>query len=118
MIEFCIVLLSMSIHSISPFAYNNVHPHVQCEQDSKIIGSYYNSESNISFYIGKQWQVRTWEIETVVATGYSSNKIQPMVRFKKNNWYIAPMYDNPKNDRGQMSSKYGVVVGYEIKISE
>ena len=118
MIEFCIVLLSLSLHTVSPFDYNPIHPHVQCEADNNIIGSYYNSESNISFYIGKQWQVRTWEIETVVATGYSSNKIQPMVRFKKNNWYIAPMYDNYKNNRGKISSKYGVVVGYEIKINE
>jgi hypothetical protein len=47
----------------------------------------------------------------VVATGYKIRDIQPMIRFKKNNVYVAPMYEEHNND-----SNYGLLIGYEIKL--
>lgn len=114
MFESCLsLLLSMSLHLNTEGDYNKIHPHIQCEHNDRIIGSFYNSEREISFYLGKQWQVNEWEIDTAVVTGYQVSRIQPMIRFKKNNFYIVPMYENYYNE-----INYGVVIGYEWRINK
>ena len=103
-------LLSLTMHIGVQGDYNNVHPHLMCEKNSLIIGTYYNSEKNISYYLGKRYKFNKWEIDTVLVTGYRANRLQPMIRFKRNRIYIAPMYEKYYND-----TNYGIVVGYEIK---
>jgi len=93
-LESCLSLyLSLSIHTGMVGDYNNLHPHIQCEIDGYTTGLYYNSESEVSFYLGKQWKRKDWIIDTGLVTGYEAGTIQPMIRFKRNRWYFAPTYE-------------------------
>ena len=104
------ILLSFTMHLGVQGDYNNIHPHLNCEKDSLIVGTYYNSERKLSYYIGKKYKINKWEIDTALVTGYHDNAIQPMIRFKRERFYIAPMYEKYYND-----TNYGIVIGYEIK---
>jgi len=108
------ILLSLTTHLNVEGNYNNIHPQIECQytQTNTIVGTYYNSENNVSLYAGTRIPLRNeWEIDLVVATGYKIRDIQPMIRFKKNNVYVAPMYEEHNND-----SNYGLLIGYEIKL--
>ena len=70
---------AMSMHLGLQGDYNGYHPHVRCQVDSVISGVYYNSEDNISFYTGLEHN----GFELGLVTGYSHNKIVPMIRYKK-----------------------------------
>ena len=77
------LFLSLTAHTGLDGNYNNIHPHVQCEQNGYIRGMYYNSESELSVYLGKQYKVgEHWTIDTGLVTGYEARTIQPMLRFK------------------------------------
>ena len=103
MIETCIALsLAISMHLGLDNNYNNLHPHARCSIDNTITGVYYNSEDNISTYIGKKYN----NIELGIVTGYSSNEIVPMIRYVKNNFFISPAYETNGN--------YGITIGIEL----
>ena len=103
MIETCIALsVAISMHLGLDNNYNNIHPHARCNIDSTITGVYYNSEDNISTYIGKKYN----NIEVGIVTGYSSNKIVPMIRYVNNGFFISPAYETNGN--------YGVTIGIEL----
>jgi|TARA_B110001454_G_C12525563_1_gene352935 hypothetical protein len=106
------LFLSLTAHTGLDGNYNNIHPHVQCEQNGYIRGMYYNSESELSVYLGKQFKKGEWTIDTVLVTGYESSAIQPMIRFKKNNWYFSPTYESLHNKNYNL----GLVIGYEWSI--
>ena len=113
----CLVfLLSFTMHVGVHGDYNNIHPHLQCTKDTYIMGTYYNSEKNISYYFGKNYKLKNWEIDTALVTGYHDKRIQPMLRIKRNNWYLSPMYEKyyPNSHREEVN--YGLVIGYETKI--
>tara|TARA_R100001015_G_C4439187_1_gene33415 strand:+ start:209 stop:493 length:285 start_codon:yes stop_codon:yes gene_type:complete len=84
--------------------YNSVHPHARCEINNTISGVYYNSESNLSAYIGKKYSI----FEYGVVTGYSGMDLAPMIRIKKDNWFIAPAYE--------VGGNVGLVIGLEFKL--
>ena len=46
--------------------------------------------------------------EIGLVTGYKSKDTLPMVRYKRNNWFIAPGYE--------VDGTYGVVIGLEFKL--
>ena len=103
MIETCIALsVAISMHLGLDNNYNNIHPHARCNIDNTITGVYYNSEDNISTYIGKKYN----NIEVGIVTGYSSNKIVPMIRYANNGFFISPAYET--------NGTYGVVIGIEL----
>ena len=64
------------------------------------------------------------EVEIGLDTGYRDASVIPIVRWKKNNWFIAPMYgrtwyyteypDHTVWTKGEKDA--GVIIGYEIKI--
>mgnify|MGYP001165639840 FL=1 len=95
---------AISMHLGLQGEYNEYHPHVRCQVDSVISGVYYNSEDNVSFYTGLEHN----GFELGLVTGYSHDKIVPMVRYKKNNWFISPALETDGN--------VGIVVGLEFKI--
>jgi len=95
--------------------YNNVHPHIRCEQESLIIGTYYNSENNISHYFGRNFKFNDWELDIALVTGYLNNSLQPMIRLKSDNWYISPMYEKEYKNSHIPNINYGLVIGYEIQ---
>ena len=108
MIKTCVELsLALTLHLGLVGDYNNIHPHARCYIDDTIAGVYYNSENNISAYIGKKYN----NIELGIATGYSGNDIVPMIRYIKNNFFISPAYEY-QNDR------YGITIGYEFNFSK
>ena len=103
MINTCIALsLAISMHLGLENDYNNLHPHARCSIDNTIAGVYYNSEDNISTYIGKKYN----NIEVGIVTGYESNVIVPMIRYENNGFFISPAYET--------NGTYGVVIGIEL----
>ena len=95
---------AMSMHLGLHGEDNEYHPHVRCQADSVISGVYYNSEDNISFYTGLEHN----GFELGLATGYSHNKIVPMIRYKKNNIFVSPAIEK--------NGTKGLVIGFEFKI--
>ena len=98
------LLFAASLHIGLENKYNNYHPHARCQVDSLITGVYYNSEDRISSYVGLEHE--GWEIGLV--TGYTSQDVLPMIRYKRNNWFIAPAWE--------VDGNMGVVVGLEFKL--
>tara|TARA_B100000424_G_scaffold241848_1_gene210282 strand:+ start:246 stop:578 length:333 start_codon:yes stop_codon:yes gene_type:complete len=97
------LFFALSMHVGLEGNYNNYHPHARCQKDTLISGVYYNSEDHISTYVGMQHK----GFELGVVTGYESEDILPMIRYKKDNWFIAPGYED--------DGTYGVVFGLEFK---
>jgi len=95
-------MLALSMHVGLEGNYNAIHPHARCQVDSMISGVYYNSENNISAYVGLEHE--GWEVGLV--TGYTYNHIVPMIRYKKNNWFITPAIES--------SGRKGLVIGVEF----
>ena len=98
------LLFALSLHVGLEGDYNSYHPHARCEKDSLISGIYYNSEDRISSYVGLQYE----GLELGLVTGYTYNDIIPMIRYKKDNWFIAPAYEK--------GGSKGIVIGLEFKI--
>ena len=98
------LLFDMSLHLGLENDYNPYHPQIRCTQDQTIYGGFYNSEKNVSLFYGKKYK----NIEYGVVTGYSGGDILPMVRYKKDKFFIAPAYE--------MSGNYGIVIGLEFKL--
>ena len=88
--------------------YNEVHPHVKCEVENMSFGTYYNSEKSISNYMSFDLELPRMNIEVGLTTGYRLAPLVPLIRFKKDNYFLAPIY-NPKGDNG-------IVIGFEIKL--
>ena len=47
-------MLAISMHIGLEGNYNSIHPHARCQQDALISGVYYNSEDNVSAYVGME----------------------------------------------------------------
>ena len=104
------LFLAVSMHLGLEGDYNAVHPHARCTVDNSIAGVYYNSEDRISAYVGKEFALdEYWNIELGLVTGYRSNDILPMIRYKAGGLFIAPAYEKHNG-----KENYGVVIGWEI----
>ena len=121
----CETLLAVSFHWGLVGEYNHYHPVGRCEiNHTTHIGAYYNSERRISLYSSKTINYKHFDLEYGLVTGYSAYAILPMIRFKKNNWFVAPMYEKnswiteyPTFIKIHKAEKnFGVVIGYEVKI--
>ena len=95
-------LFAVSMHIGLENKYNNLHPQIRCTKDKTIYGGFYNSEKNASLFYGKKYK----NIEYGLVTGYSGGNILPMIRYKKNNFFVAPAYE--------VSGNYGFVIGVEF----
>ena len=96
------LMLAISMHIGLEGDYNNIHPHARCQQDALISGVYYNSEENISAYVGLEHN--GWEVGLV--TGYTYSDVVPMIRYKKDNWFITPAVES--------NGSKGIVIGLEF----
>ena len=104
------LFLALSMHIGLEGDYNNVHPHARCTVDNSIAGVYYNSEDRISAYVGKEFELdEYWKLELGLVTGYKSEDILPMIRYKAGTWFISPAYERHDN-----KENYGIVLGWEI----
>lgn len=106
----CIGLfLALTAHIGLEGDYNNLHPHARCTIDNNITGIYYNSESRVSAYVGKEYQItENGKLELGLVTGYKYRDVIPMIRYKVGTWFISPAYENIGD------KNYGIVVGWEI----
>jgi len=67
----------------------------------------------MSLYAGTRTPLRNeWELDLVVASGYNTRDIQPMLRLKRKNFYIAPTYETINNN----NTNYGILIGVEIEL--
>ena len=96
------LLFAVSMHVGLEGNYNSFHPHARCQQDSLISGVFYNSEERVSTYVGMQHE----GFEIGLVTGYTYADIVPMIRYKKNNWFITPAIEKGGNK--------GLVIGLEF----
>ena len=120
-------LLTLSLHLGMQSGFNEINPHIRCEIDNNYsTGMYYNSERNISFYVSRDFNIRESEIEIGLVTGYRDANVMPLIRWKKNNWFIAPTYattwyytkysDHTTWFKGEKDA--GILIGYEMKIGK
>ncbi len=119
-------LLTLSLHLGMQSGFNEINPHIRCEIDNNYsTGMYYNSEKNISFYVSRDFSIRESEIEIGLVTGYRDINVMPLIRWKKNNWFIAPTYgrtwyytEYPNRPTVWFAGEkdYGVIIGYDYKI--
>lgn len=73
-------------------------------------GMYLNSETNVSLYLSKTYEVgKGYELEIGAVTGYSDANILPMIRLKKDNYFIAPVTETWNSKKN-----VGLVLGYQF----
>jgi len=96
------LMLALSIHVGLEDKYNSIHPHARCQQDALISGVYYNSEDKVSAYVGVTYE----GFELGLVTGYTYADVVPMLRYKKDKWFIAPAIERNGNK--------GLVLGLEF----
>ena len=110
------IALAISLHLGLEGDYNPKHPHARCDVNNTVAGIYYNSEENISGYVGYQFQMpHDIELELGWVTGYNmDNKynISPMFRIVKDNWFITPAYETNPDE------KWGITLGYEFSLTK
>lgn len=97
------IFFAVSMHFGLEGDYNNIHPHARCDLQSYMFGTYYNSEERISHYIGKDFN----GLEIGLVSGYEY-EVVPMIRYKKNNLFIAPAYET--------TGRLGFLIGIEYKL--
>jgi len=96
------LMLAISMHVGLEGNYNSIHPHARCQKDALISGVYYNSEDNISAYVGMEHN----GLELGLVTGYTYADVVPMLRYKKDKLFIAPAIEK--------SGRKGLVIGFEF----
>ena len=120
------ILLTLTLHLGMAGDFNGINPHVRCEIEERSFGMYYNSEKETSFYMSRDYKLRNSEIEIGLVTGYRDANVMPLIRWKKNDWFIAPIYatrwyytkypDHTTWFKGEKDT--GVLIGYEFKIGK
>ena len=106
------LLLALTLHVVLEGDYNNIHPHGRCTIDNWISGAYYNSEENVSYYVGRKISNvdYNWDLEIGLVTGYSDMDIAQMIRYVNDGWFVAPAYETSHG------GNIGVTMGYEFKL--
>ena len=105
------ILVAITLHLGLEGDYNNIHPHGRCNIDNWITGAYYNSEENVSVYVGKIIPNvdYNWDLEIGLVTGYSGADVAPMIRYINDGWFVAPAYET------SFGGNIGIAIGYEFK---
>ena len=106
MVENLIFSLVLSTHVGFSGEFNNVHPRLTYKQQEYIAGVYYNSESQPSIFVGKEFVSENFTVEAGMVSGYSEYPIAPMIKLNRGIFFVAPAASN-----GQP----GLVTGIEVK---
>lgn len=109
----CISLfMALSMHIGLDGNYNSIHPHARCTVDNNITGIFYNSEDNISAYVGREIRFDEYSsLEIGLVSGYEYADIVPMIRYKVGTWFVSPAYEKIKSTGEE---NIGIVFGWEI----
>jgi hypothetical protein len=98
--------LAFTIHLGMSNEYNGIHPTVKYKYNEYTIGTFYNSEKNISLYASRDIDLKgDLKLEGGLVSGYSK-PIIPFLRLKYNDYFIAP---------GIGGEDFGIVVGKEFR---
>tara|TARA_R110000868_G_scaffold277530_2_gene537326 strand:+ start:1945 stop:2271 length:327 start_codon:yes stop_codon:yes gene_type:complete len=102
--------IALSLHLFLEGDYNAIHPYVEIDQNRWAAGIYYNSERNISAYALKSLSLgRGYDLEIGAVTGYSQADILPMVRIRKDRFFVAPVQETSNGKK-----KYGIIFGIQF----
>jgi len=102
--------IALSLHLFLEGDYNAIHPYAELEQNRWAAGVYYNSESNISTYVLKSLSLgKGYDLEIGAVTGYSDAEVLPLVRLRKDYFYVAPVQETWNGEK-----KYGIVLGVQF----
>ena len=102
--------IAISLHLFLNGEYNALHPYTQLEYKDYNVGVYYNSESTVSAYVSKDFDLgKGYELEIGAVTGYSTGNVLPMVRLKKGRYFLAPAMEGWDGER-----KVGIVTGIQF----
>lgn len=102
--------IAISLHLFLKGEYNAIHPYAQIEQNNLAAGVYYNSEKAISGYVSKTLDIgKGYELEIGAVTGYTSGDVLPLVRLKKDYFFIAPAQEIRNGE-----TYYGIVAGIQF----
>ena len=99
--------IALSLHLGFEGDYNAFHPHLRLQEQNYIAGAYYNSESNVSPYVGYRFEHNDFGLEIGAVGNYSHADIAPYVRGTYKQFFVAP---------GVESEKVGIVFGIELPI--
>jgi hypothetical protein len=108
MFEALTLSLALSIHHGFEGDYNGIHPHLRYNNENYIAGIYYNSERNISPYLGKRFEYNDFGVELGAVGNYSDADIAPYARGTYKYFFVAP---------GVEGDKVGIVFGLDIPLS-
>jgi len=103
--------IAISLHLFLNGEYNHIHPYAQAKQNDWAIGAYYNSESKLSTYVSKTFDLgKDFELEIGAVTGYDYyGPVVPMIRIKKDNFFLAPV-----GEKWDGKNNIGLVIGYQF----
>lgn len=102
--------VAISLHLFLNGDYNPIHPYAQLEKNDWALGAYYNSESTVSGYVSKTYELgNDYEVELGVVTGYSDTAILPMVRLRKGDVFVMPAMETWNGEKN-----VGLVIGYQF----
>ena len=95
--------------------YNEIHPNIGMYLDEEkqfSIGAFLNSESNVSAYVGYNFEfTESISADIGLVSGYNTAPIQPMIRVNYKNFFVSPTietYDGETNP--------GIVFGTEWRM--
>ena len=119
----CLLLsIALSFHlNGTDVDYNSIHPHIRCGDENVIAGAYYNSENNLSVYMGRKLDITRYmhddgfTLEYGIVAGYDRG-LMPMARITKGNWYFTPLIEKDFQRDRSIYFPLGLVIGYEVRI--
>ena len=101
--------LALSLHLGFEGEYNSIHPHLRYTQESFIAGAYYNSESNISPYVGYRFEYNDFGLELGAVGNYSDADIMPFAKGSYKQFFVTP---------GIEGDNIGIVFGIELPLTK
>lgn len=101
--------LALSLHLGMEGDYNAIHPHIRIQETNYIAGLYYNSESNISPYVGYRIEYNDFGLELGAVGNYSDADVMPYVRATYKQFFVAPGIEN---------DNIGIVFGIELPLTK
>ena len=107
--------LAVSQHLNFQQDYNEIHPHIRLAHNRYIAGAYYNSEEEISPYVGYRFEYNDLGLELGAVGGYKNlGGVMPYVRFTYDINDNVVLFTAPSGERVDGEINYGIVAGVEL----
>ena len=107
--------LALSQHINFQSDYNQIHPHLRLQYQPFVAGAYYNSEENISPYIGYKIEYGNNGLEIGAVGGYSKlGGTVPYIRYTYDVHDNLLLFVSPAGEKVDGELNYGIVVGAEL----